>query len=83
MGIEDLAPDLLLALGKKRRTGNLNDYSGKVLGVDCSVWIMKALRSREHGSDIARLLSIVPRVSSFSTTDRFGQVRLKFAASPL
>ena len=60
MGIKDLAPELLLALGKKRRTGNLNDYSGKVFGVDCSVWIMKALHSREHGSDIARLLSIVP-----------------------
>ena len=65
MGVQDLSKELRAS---KKLVTNLSDYSGKILGVDASIWLNKAIFA---SPEISLLFHQEPRVTVGHLIDQF------------
>ena len=65
MGVQDLSKELRAS---KKLVTNLSDYSGKILGVDASIWLNKAIFA---SAEISLLFHQEPRVTVGHLIDQF------------
>ena len=65
MGVQDLSKELRAS---KKLVTNLSDYSEKILGIDASIWLNKAIVA---SSEISLLFHQEPRVTVGHLIDQF------------
>ena len=65
MGVQDLSKELRAS---KKLVTNLSDYSEKILGVDASIWLNKAIFA---STEISLLFHQEPRVTVGHLIDQF------------
>ena len=68
MGVQDLSKELRAS---KKLVTNLSDYSEKILGIDASIWLNKAIVA---SSEISLLFHQEPRVTVGHLIDRSAAV---------